>query len=238
MQHSVLVVGSEPSERCEDSICSNHASTPLTDSDIMPLRPATRRLPRTARRVVPVLLLVLAVGGWSTPFPPKVPMPITLFDFAAADEASWDVVNDGVMGGRSAGYVAVEAGTLRFTGTLVTQGGGFTLVRARRVVDLTGQIGLELRVRGSGRRFEVEVDDGLRSYGRSVSRRAAFPSSAEWTLVRVPFATLRSTIFGQAVNASPIDLARIRGVALYMADAKDGPFRLEVDYIWAYGAGE
>jgi len=138
-------------------------------------------------------------------------MPITLFNFAAADEASWD----GVMGGRSAGYVAVSEGTLRFTGTLVTQGRGFTLVRARRVVDLTGQIGLERRVRGSGRPFEVEVDDGLRTYGRNVSRRAPFPSSMECTLIRVPFNKLRSTIFGQAVNAPPIDLAGIRGVGRF-----------------------
>jgi len=238
MQHSVLVVGSEPSERCELSFCSPNAITPLTDSDIMPLRPATRRLPRAIRRLLPALLLVLAVGGWSTPIPPNVPMPITLFDFASADEASWDVVNDGVMGGRSAGYVTVADGTLRFTGTLVTQGGGFTSVRARRVVDLTGHVGLELRVRGSGRRFEVEVDDGLRTSGRSVSRRAPFPSSPEWTLIRIPFNTLRSTIFGQAVKAPPIDLAGIQGVGLYMADGKDGPFRLEVDYIRAYGAGE
>jgi len=204
----------------------------------MLLRPTTWRLPRATRRLLPSLLLVLGVGGWSTPISPTVPVAATLFDFAGADEASWDVVNDGVMGGRSAGYVAVEAGTLRFTGTLVTQGGGFTSVRARRALDLTGHVGLELRGRGSGRQFEVEVDDGLRSYGRSVSRRAAFPSSTEWTLIRVPFATLRSTIFGQAVNAAPIDLARTRGVGLYMADDQDGPFRLEVDYIRAYGAGE
>jgi len=232
------MVGSEPSQRGHGTLCSSHASILVTKSDMMPLRPITWRLPRTARRDVRVLLLVLAVGGWSTPIPPNVPMPITLFDFASADEASWNVVNDGVMGGRSAGYVTVADGTLRFTGTLVTQGGGFTSVRARRVVDLTGHVGLELRVRGSGRRFEVEVDDGLRTSGRSVSRRAPFPSTTEWTLIRIPFNTLRSTIFGQAVKAPPIDLAGIQGVGLYMADGKDGPFRLEVDYIRAYGAGE
>ncbi len=165
-------------------------------------------------------------------------MPITLFDFTGTDEAPWTVVNDGVMGGRSAGYVTVADGSLRFTGTLVTQGGGFTSVRARRDVDLSGQVGLELRVRGSGRQFEVEVDDGLRASGRSVSRRAAFATSTEWTLIRIPIATLRSTIFGQGVKAPPIDLARIRGVGLYIADGKNGPFRLEVDFIRAYGAGE
>jgi hypothetical protein len=56
-------------------------------------------------------------------------------------------------------------------------------------------------------------------------------------LVRVPFSALRSTIFGRAVNAAPLDVARIRGVGLYIADGKDGTFRLEVDYIRSYGEG-
>lgn len=165
-------------------------------------------------------------------------MPITLFAFDTPADTEWSVVNDGVMGGRSAGFVSVERGILRFTGTLVTQGGGFTLTRARKVIDLTGQVGLELRVRGSGRRFEVELDDGVRAFGRPVSRRGVFQTSAGWTRVRVPFNTFRSTIFGRAVNAPPIDLARIRSVGLYMVDGQDGPFTLEVDEIRAYGAGE
>ena len=162
-------------------------------------------------------------------------MPVTLFAFDRADEAAWDVVNDGVMGGRSAGYVTVEEGMLRFTGTLVTQGGGFTSVRGRRLMDLTDQVGLELRVRGSGRQFQVELDDGLQNGGRRVSRRAPFLPSMDWTIIRVPFSGLRSTIHGQAVNAPPIDLKRTRGVGLYIADGQDGSFRLEVDYIRAYG---
>lgn len=161
-------------------------------------------------------------------------VPVTLFAFDRADEATWAVVNDGVMGGRSKGFVTVEQGALHFTGTLVTQGGGFTSVRAQRVVNLTGALGLELRVRGSGRRFEVEVDDGVRTFGRRVSRRAAFPTSAEWTVVHVPFSALRSTVFGRAVNAPPIDIARIEGVGLYMVDGQDGPFRLDVDSIRAF----
>jgi hypothetical protein len=161
-------------------------------------------------------------------------MPVTLFTFDSPDEPEWSVVNDGVMGGRSSGFVRVEDGALRFTGTLVTQGGGFTLTRARRVVNLTGQTGLELRVRGSGRRFDLEIDDGTRRYGRNVSRRASFATSTEWTVVRIPFAALRSTIFGQSVTAPPLDPARIQSVGLYMADALDGAFRLEVDYIRSY----
>ena len=165
-------------------------------------------------------------------------MPVTLFTFDRSNEADWIVVNDGVMGGRSSGFVTVEDGMLRFTGTLVTQGGGFTSVRASREADLTGQDGLELRVRGSGRPFEVELDDGMRRFGRTVSRRAPVPTTAEWTVVRVPFRALRASIFGQPVSAPPIDLARIRSVGLYMLDGKDGPFRVEVDVVRTYREGQ
>lgn len=205
--------------------------------DLEPRRVIRRRQPWARLLLLPSLWMLLGGAARPTPTSPERRMPVTLFDFNRADEADWEVVNDGVMGGRSAGFVTVENGTLRFTGTLVTQGGGFTSVRARRVVDLTGDIGIELRVRGSGRQFEVELDDGLRTYGRSVSRRAPFASSAEWTLVRVPFSALRSTVFGQSVDAPPIDLAKIRGVGLFMADGQDGPFRLELDFIRTYSAG-
>ncbi|MDX2263302.1 MAG: CIA30 family protein [Gemmatimonadales bacterium] len=184
--------------------------------------------------LLPSLLLVLGFDGRSTPTSREAPVSLTLFAFDAAAEAEWDVVNDGVMGGRSQGFVTIADGALRFTGTLVTQGGGFTSVRAPRVIDLSGQSGLELRVRGSGRQFEIELNDGVRTFGRNISRRAPFPSSLEWTVVRIPFTALRSTIFGQSVNAPPIDLARIQGVGLYMVDGQDGPFRLEVDYIRSY----
>ncbi len=162
-------------------------------------------------------------------------MPITLFTFDQPDQANWTVVNDGVMGGRSAGFVEVKDGALRFTGTLVTQGGGFTLVRAQRQANLTGTHALELRVRGSGRRFQVELGDGAREFGRNLSRRANFETSADWTVVRVPYSSLRNTIFGREVNAPPIDLTRIQSVGIYMADKQDGAFWLEVDYIRAVG---
>ncbi|MDX1547758.1 MAG: CIA30 family protein [Rhodothermales bacterium] len=179
-----------------------------------------------------ILVLALAASGKPAQAPPSSSM--TLFDFDSADEASWQVVNDGVMGGRSRGYVAIEEGVLRFTGTLVTQGGGFTSVRADRAVDLSGYDGLELRVRGGGRTFEVEVDDATVRRGRTVSRRAPFETEAAWAWVRVPFSALRTTVFGQPVDAPPIDLADVQRIGLYILDGKDGPFRLEVDAIRAY----
>ena len=179
---------------------------------------------------------VLASGGGPAEKAHDPSDPMTLFDFDTADEATWQVVNDGVMGGRSQGFVAVEDGVLRFTGTLVTQGGGFTSVRAARSADLEGYDGLELHVRGGGRTFEVEVGDGTRQRGRTVSRRAPFETQATWRWVRVPFSALRATIFGQQVNAPPVNIANLERIGLYILDGQDGPFRLEVDAIRAYRA--
>jgi len=184
------------------------------------------------------LLLPLAGSQSSTTTAQLVPDPMVLFDFETTDEAVWRVVNDGVMGGLSQGFVDIEDGTLRFTGELVTRGGGFTSVRIDRRVDLSDYDGLELRVRGGGRTFEVEVDDGTRRGWRSVSRRASFETDAEWAMVRVPFDTLKTTVFGEPVSAPPVDLTNVQSFGLYILDGIDGPFELEVDTIQAYRADD
>ncbi len=209
----------------------------MTVHDLLHRRRPSKRRARL-HFLFPSLIFLLGVNRPPSPAASVLPMPVTLFAFNSADEADWEVVNDGVMGGRSAGFVTVEDGALRFTGTLVTRGGGFTSVRAPRVVDLSGEQGLELRVRGGGRQFEVEVDDGTRVYGRNVSRRAPFPTTPDWTVVRVPFSALRSTVRGEIVNTKPLDQARIQRVGLYMADGRDGPFRAEIDYIRTYSAAD
>ena len=191
-------------------------------------------------RLAALAVLLAACGGApaspNAPAPPAsvtaVPDSLLLFDFSDG-EAGWRVVNDGVMGGRSQGFVAVEGGTLRFTGELVTEGGGFTSASAPRAADLSGTDAVELRVRGGGRPFEIDLDDGTRRFGRRVSRRAPFPTTEDWQTVRVPFAALQTSIFGQPVEAAPFDPSALREVGLYILDGRDGPFRLEVDWIRA-----
>ena len=185
-----------------------------------------------------ILVLALSMSPMERSSNPSSSM--TLFDFESPDEASWQVVNDGVMGGRSKGFFEIKEGTLRFSGTLVTQGGGFTSIRAARSVDLTGYDGVELRIRGNGRTFEVGVDDGTRtrSWGRRVSRRAPFDTGEDWTWVRVPFSSLGSTVFGRLVQAPDIDLGAVQGFSLFIVDGIDGPFALEIDEIRAYQGEE
>lgn len=188
-------------------------------------------------QIVVVALPLIALAGFERPAVIGDRADVTtVFEFETANEATWQVVNDGGMGGRSQGFVEIKSGTLRFTGMLVTRGGGFTSVRTARPADLRPYDGLEVRVRGGGRVFEVEIDDGTRQWSRSVSRRARVQPTTEWTTIRVPFSAFRATIFGRGVEAPPMDLANVEGFGLYILDGKDGPFRLEVDAIRAYRA--
>jgi len=170
----------------------------------------------------------------ASPAPESSSEPMMLFNFEDPDAAQWSVENDGVMGGRSQGLVEVAEGQLVFTGEVVTEGGGFSSVRAARQVDLSDYDGIALRVRGTGRTFDLDVDDGTRSQGREVNRRGPIPTSGSWATVRVPFASLEESAHGEPVNTDPLNRSAIQSIGIYIIDGKDGPFRLEVDWIRAY----
>jgi len=161
--------------------------------------------------------------------------PKMLFQFKGAGKGRWRVESDRVMGGRSTGSAE---GTLVFTGEVVTEGGGFSSVRAGREVDLSGYDGIELRVRGGGRTFELDVSDGSESRGREVNRRGPFPTRSSWETVRVPFDSLEESAHGEPVSPDPLDLSAVKSIGIYIIDGKDGPFRLEVDWIRAYREAE
>lgn len=168
----------------------------------------------------------------ATPHP--LPFPaMLLFDFQSPTDETWTVENDGVMGGHSQGAVRVEDGTLQFTGTLVTRDGGFSQTRAEKRVDLRAYSAVELRVRGGGRTFQVEVSDGTKQGWRDVARRGAFTTTETWQTVRIPFSSLEATVHGEPIAAGPLKLDAVESIALYIADGQDGPFRLEVDWIRA-----
>ncbi len=189
--------------------------------------------------------LLAAVAACASPSPtagppasPPLAMPadstMMLFDFQGPDAPRWTIENDGVMGGRSKGFVETDGGTMVFTGEVVTEGGGFTSVRGERAVDLSAYDGIELRVRGGGRTFELDVDDGTTHRGREVNRQSPFPTTEDWATVRVPFSDLETTAHGDPVTVDALDRTAIQTLGIYIADGIDGPFRLEVDWIRAY----
>ncbi len=159
---------------------------------------------------------------------------MTILDFGSPTPTDWQIQNDGVMGGKSTGHVEFVDDALRFTGEVVTEGGGFTSVLTAGDYDLSAYEGVEVHVRGGGRTFEFAIDDGVRSRGREVWRRAPFTPTAAWTWVRLPFADLTASVHGEPYDAPALDKRGVRQLGFYIIDGRDGAFRLEVRGVRGY----
>ncbi|MEM9747195.1 MAG: CIA30 family protein [Actinomycetota bacterium] len=158
---------------------------------------------------------------------------LTDFD---ADLGDWLIVNDGVMGGRSEGFVDVDASVMRFDGTIVTAGGGFTSVRRRLDGgELSGTTRVEMRIRADDRRYAVILESDERVDGRSVSYRAQLDplviDDDGFAVVSAAYADMDTSIFGFRVEAAPFDAEAGREIGIIISDGIDGDFTLDVDWV-------
>lgn len=154
----------------------------------------------------------------------------------------WSVVDDGVMGGLSQGTREISKdGILRFFGTLsLENNGGFSSLRTGDVkLDLSGAEGVILRVKGDGRTYQLRFSTDAEYRGREMSFQAGFPTTkGEWTEVKVPFGRFAGTWRGQDLPDKIFDPSKIRRLGLQLADKKEGPFELQVDWIRTYGGND
>ncbi|MEL6890877.1 MAG: CIA30 family protein [Actinomycetota bacterium] len=161
-----------------------------------------------------------------------------LTHFADGDaNDGWFVVDDGVMGGRSAGAAEIADSLLRFDGEVVTAGGGFTSVRFRLVGDeLAETERVELRLRTDERTYGLTFEDESEFRGRRVSHGADLtidgdPDDDGFHVVTLDYEQLRPTVFGQAVDSAPFDPDLASEIGIIIGDGLDGPFRLDIDRI-------
>jgi len=155
----------------------------------------------------------------------------TLLTFLDPAEAGrWRAVNDGVMGGVSAGGFRVVDESGVFAGELsLDHGGGFASVRrAIGVGSLAGTAGLWLRVRGDGRYYQCRL--GSADLGEGMSYAAGFETAAgEWREIALRWSAFEAVFRGRLVpDAPPLVPGRIDRVGFLLADRRPGPFRLEI----------
>ncbi|MGB5292637.1 MAG: CIA30 family protein [Lysobacterales bacterium] len=141
---------------------------------------------------------------------------------------AWRAVNDGVMGGVSAGRMIKAEGVLRFEGELsLDNNGGFASVRRLVDQDLSGAASVRIQVRGDGRTYQFRI----RHDGRfdAVSWRAEFTTTGDWKTLDLPLDEFTPVFRGRRVpGAGPVKPASIRQVGFLLADKQPGPFALEV----------
>ena len=162
---------------------------------------------------------------------------LLLTDFSSnTPDLGWYVVNDNVMGGRSEGGFKQEQNKLSFAGRTNTNGGGFSSIRTKPMqLDLSRHTGIQLKIKGDGRRYTWRITTAARWRGRQVSYWADFETrDGTWSTVDIPFADFIPRFRGYQLDGPELDPTQITGMGLMIYDKQDGAFKLELASVHAY----
>jgi len=144
------------------------------------------------------------------------------------DIGPWRSINDGVMGGLSAGGMSQTDEGLKFSGVLsLENNGGFSSVRRPLSEDLSKATGVRIEVRGDGREYQFRIRQDAGFDG--VSWSARFPSSDKWQQIDIPLDRFTPVFRGRQVpQAGPVIASEIRQIGFLLADKTAGRFELEI----------
>lgn len=166
-------------------------------------------------------------------------------DFNDDAQERWRVINDGVMGGLSEGFFSLTGSVATFSGTINTNGGGFSMIRTTTLRDglglvdgLDGAAYIQLRIRSAnGRAYELTVQDSTTNTAVMHFTDVAVSDDGLWQEIVVPLSGLEARVFGAERPGLPeFDLEQISTLGIILADGLDGPFSLEIDRIDACSA--
>jgi uncharacterized protein YbjT (DUF2867 family) len=175
-----------------------------------------------------------------------------VFDFTKPStdlKETWGALDDVVMGGISESSIRFANDAAVFFGNVSTaNSGGFASVRTRNFnpgINLSGYEGIELRVKGDGKRYKffIRSNSAWDGIGYAYSFDTVYNI---WTTVRIPFKDLIPVFRAKTVkDAAPIDASQIYSFQLMLSKFEydgelnpkfqPGLFQLEVESIKAYG---
>ena len=141
---------------------------------------------------------------------------------------SWRSVDDGVMGGLSAGAMVQSGEGLKFTGKLsLENNGGFSSVRRLVEQDLSSATRVRLEIRGDGRDYQFRIRQNSRFDG--VAWHAVFPTTKKWVSLEIELDRFIPVFRGRTVSgAGPVVPSEIQQIGFLLADKKAGPFELKI----------
>ena len=183
------------------------------------------------RRAFPALLVLACMAQTAAGKDPLI-----LSSFEKADSAQgWTSVNDGVMGGISkGGFKRTEEKTLLFSGELsLENNGGFASIRTKpRTLSLTGAKGIVVKARGDGRTYWFELRTA-RQFGASSYRAYLKTEKNKFIESFIPLSEFKLQAFGRQLPSGTINPYAVQSFGFTLADKKEGPFKLEIDYVKA-----
>lgn len=179
----------------------------------------------------------------------------TIFDFTKPTQdlkETWGALDDIVMGGVSESSIRLIDNTALFTGNVSTaNSGGFASVRTRNfesALDLTGFSGIQLRVKGDGKRYKLIVRSEAKWDG--IGYCYSFDTVYNiWITVTIPFEKLIPVFRAKTVkDGSRLNTQTIYSFQLMLSKFEydgalnpkftPGSFQLELESVKAYSEQE
>lgn len=158
------------------------------------------------------------------------PPETTLFDFAQTTNATWQIVNDEVMGGVSTSSFHVTNSVAVFRGEVsLENNGGFASVRTLPTrLELREASGFVLRVRGDGRRYKFTARMDT-SFDGPLYQTAFTTKRGEWQEFHLRLEDFVPTFRGRVLSGeAPLDLRKLTSVGFLISDQQNGGFQLEI----------
>ncbi|MCA0132246.1 CIA30 family protein [Winogradskyella alexanderae] len=157
---------------------------------------------------------------------------ITVFDFNLnCDLTSWNIVDDVVMGGRSAGDFRLnKEGHGVFSGEVsLENNGGFSSLRYNfNTIQSANQSKFVIKLRGDGKAYQFRVKD--KRYNR-YSYISEFNTSGEWQTIEIPFSIMYPSFRGYQLDIPNFNGKQMQEIAFLIANKKAEQFKLIIDSI-------
>lgn len=157
---------------------------------------------------------------------------IILVDFnSQSDLSGWQIVNDGVMGGKSRSTFRLnEAGNALFSGDVSLENyGGFASVRYQfEKLKIEDSDTIVLHLKGDGKRYQFRVKS---NWSDRHSYIAYFETNKEWQQIEIPLREMYPSFRGQKLKISNFAAEKMAEMSFLIGNGEQESFVLEIKKI-------
>ena len=156
-----------------------------------------------------------------------------IFDFSKnSDIQSWIIVDDIVMGGRSAGKFRLSPeGFGVFEGHIsIENNGGFSSVRHQfEKIKVTEKEKIVIRIKGDGKTYQFRVKDDSGKYYSYIS---TFSTSGDWQDIEILLKNMSPSFRGRKLDMPDFSHDYIEEITFLIGNKKTEEFKLLIDKIY------
>ena len=158
--------------------------------------------------------------------------PQLVYDFTPdSDIRLWYILDDVVMGGVSAGNIALtEEGHARYFGEVsLDNNGGFSSVRYNSDrFNVEGATKVLLRIKGDGTSYQFRLKENRTDYH---SYTLTFPTTGQWQTIELNLNDMYPTFRGSTLNMPNFEAPSFQEMAFFVANKRAEKFELLIDKI-------